>query len=183
MPSSAISPGPALPAATSPCRTRRPPTGRPMRSDDASREIGAVNTLWFEDGELCGMNTDVHGFLANLDEHAAGWGDDRGAARRSWRRRRVASRALRAEVAGLWRHPHRQPHDRAGRVACGPLWPGIFRPSAGSRRRAARRLLAGRQHHGPRHARTGVARYRPGPPCRSRACHRHRLCAARDAAV
>jgi len=48
--------------------------------DDASREIGAVNTLWFEEGELFAMNTDVYGFLANLDEHAPGWSDDRGAA-------------------------------------------------------------------------------------------------------
>lgn len=50
------------------------------QSDDASREIGAVNTLWFEDGLLCATNTDVHGFVANLDEHAPGWSDGRGAA-------------------------------------------------------------------------------------------------------
>ena len=35
--------------------------------------LGAVNTLWLEDGVLCGDNTDVAGFLAALDEEAPGW--------------------------------------------------------------------------------------------------------------
>ncbi|PDQ17773.1 shikimate dehydrogenase [Mesorhizobium sanjuanii] len=43
------------------------------RRDDAAEAIGAVNTLWFEDGALWGGNTDGHGFAANLDEHAPGW--------------------------------------------------------------------------------------------------------------
>jgi shikimate dehydrogenase len=43
------------------------------RRDDAAELIGAVNTLWFEDGSLVGGNTDAHGFAANLDEHADGW--------------------------------------------------------------------------------------------------------------
>ncbi|MER9140010.1 shikimate dehydrogenase [Mesorhizobium sp. M0830] len=41
--------------------------------DQAAQEIGAVNTLWFEDGILWGGNTDAHGFAANLDDHAPGW--------------------------------------------------------------------------------------------------------------
>ncbi len=45
--------------------------------DDAARAIGAANTLWFEDGRLMAGNTDVTGFLANLDEEAPGW-DRRG---------------------------------------------------------------------------------------------------------
>jgi shikimate dehydrogenase len=36
-------------------------------------DLGAVNTLWREGGRLCGDNTDVAGFLANLDEQAPGW--------------------------------------------------------------------------------------------------------------
>jgi len=36
-------------------------------------KLGAVNTLWREAGKLCGDNTDVAGFLANLDEAAPGW--------------------------------------------------------------------------------------------------------------
>jgi shikimate dehydrogenase len=34
---------------------------------------GAVNTLWREEGALCGDNTDVAGFLANLDAGAPDW--------------------------------------------------------------------------------------------------------------
>jgi shikimate dehydrogenase len=41
--------------------------------DVVSRELGAVNTLWLEDRSLLGTNTDVHGFLANLDEQQPGW--------------------------------------------------------------------------------------------------------------
>ncbi|MBB6409732.1 shikimate dehydrogenase [Mesorhizobium sangaii] len=44
-----------------------------VRRDEAAEEIGAVNTLWFEDGILWGGNTDGHGFAANLDDHAPGW--------------------------------------------------------------------------------------------------------------
>ncbi|KAA3441796.1 shikimate dehydrogenase [Mesorhizobium sp. SARCC-RB16n] len=43
------------------------------RRDHAADEIGAVNTLWLEDGTLWGGNTDGHGFAANLDDYAAGW--------------------------------------------------------------------------------------------------------------
>ncbi|WP_273726301.1 shikimate dehydrogenase [Brucella gallinifaecis] len=41
--------------------------------DAAARAIGAVNTLWFEDGRLCGGNTDAYGFAANLDALAPDW--------------------------------------------------------------------------------------------------------------
>ena len=43
------------------------------RLDDAASQIGAVNTLWFEDGTLWGGNTDSEGFAANLDARAPGW--------------------------------------------------------------------------------------------------------------
>ncbi len=43
------------------------------RRDEAACEIGAVNTLWLENGEVWGGNTDAYGFAANLDEHAPGW--------------------------------------------------------------------------------------------------------------
>lgn len=42
----------------------------------AARAVGAVNTLWREGGLLCGDNTDVAGFLGNLDDEAAGWRDE-----------------------------------------------------------------------------------------------------------
>ena len=35
--------------------------------------LGAVNTIWREDGRLWGDNTDVAGFLANMDGSAPGW--------------------------------------------------------------------------------------------------------------
>ena len=41
--------------------------------DAAAEAVGAVNTLWLENGRLVGGNSDVHGFVANLDEAAAGW--------------------------------------------------------------------------------------------------------------
>jgi shikimate dehydrogenase len=37
--------------------------------------LGAVNTLWRGEGRLWGDNTDVAGFLANLDEAAPGWAE------------------------------------------------------------------------------------------------------------
>lgn len=45
------------------------------RPDAAAAAIGAVNTLWFEDGRLCGGNTDAYGFAANLDAQLPGWRD------------------------------------------------------------------------------------------------------------
>jgi len=42
--------------------------------------VRAVNTVWLEDGRLVGANTDVYGFVANLDEHAPGWDAQAGAA-------------------------------------------------------------------------------------------------------
>jgi shikimate dehydrogenase len=43
------------------------------RRDDAAELIGAVNTLWLEDGVIHGGNTDAYGFAANLDEQFPGW--------------------------------------------------------------------------------------------------------------
>jgi shikimate dehydrogenase len=40
--------------------------------DDRARAVGAANTLWF-DGALRSTNTDVEGFLNNLDACAGGW--------------------------------------------------------------------------------------------------------------
>ncbi|MBV8925441.1 MAG: shikimate dehydrogenase [Bradyrhizobium sp.] len=41
--------------------------------DARARAIGAANTLWFDDGELHSTNTDVEGFINNLDACAPGW--------------------------------------------------------------------------------------------------------------
>jgi shikimate dehydrogenase len=42
---------------------------------DVAEALGAVNTLWREGGRLWGDNTDVAGFLANLDEATPGWNE------------------------------------------------------------------------------------------------------------
>jgi shikimate dehydrogenase len=43
------------------------------KPDARARAVGAANTLWFEDGELRSTNTDVEGFINNLDARASGW--------------------------------------------------------------------------------------------------------------
>jgi shikimate dehydrogenase len=48
-------------------------------TETASR-LGAVNTLWLEDGRLHGDNTDGEGFLGALDQDASGWDAHKGAA-------------------------------------------------------------------------------------------------------
>jgi shikimate dehydrogenase len=41
--------------------------------DARARAVGAANTLWYEDGALHATNTDVEGFIANLDAAAPSW--------------------------------------------------------------------------------------------------------------
>jgi shikimate dehydrogenase len=41
--------------------------------DARARTVGAANTLWYEGGELCSTNTDVEGFINNLDACASDW--------------------------------------------------------------------------------------------------------------
>ena len=41
--------------------------------DARAKAVGAANTLWFADGELHATNTDVEGFIGNLDASAPGW--------------------------------------------------------------------------------------------------------------
>jgi shikimate dehydrogenase len=41
--------------------------------DEAAETVGAVNTVWLENGRLMGGNSDTHGFVANLDDRAPGW--------------------------------------------------------------------------------------------------------------
>jgi shikimate dehydrogenase len=44
--------------------------------DERARAVGAANTLWYDGDTLRSTNTDVEGFLANLDTATPGW--DRG---------------------------------------------------------------------------------------------------------
>ena len=41
--------------------------------DDLARAVGAANTLWFAGGQLCSTNTDIEGFINNLEASAPGW--------------------------------------------------------------------------------------------------------------
>jgi shikimate dehydrogenase len=41
--------------------------------DVRARAVGAANTLWYEGGELRSTNTDIEGFINNLDASAEGW--------------------------------------------------------------------------------------------------------------
>lgn len=41
--------------------------------DARARAVGAANTLWYESGELRSTNTDIEGFINNLDASAPGW--------------------------------------------------------------------------------------------------------------
>jgi shikimate dehydrogenase len=46
---------------------------RLSEADEGAQAVGAANTLWLDNGVLRATNTDVEGFLANLDAAAPGW--------------------------------------------------------------------------------------------------------------
>jgi shikimate dehydrogenase len=50
------------------------------RIDDAAKAVGAINCIWLEDDNFVGGNTDVIGFIHNLDDRAPGWDADKGVA-------------------------------------------------------------------------------------------------------
>jgi shikimate dehydrogenase len=41
--------------------------------DERAKAVGAANTLWYQGDTLCSTNTDIEGFLNNLDACAPGW--------------------------------------------------------------------------------------------------------------
>ncbi len=43
------------------------------KPDARARAVGAANTLWYEGDELRSTNTDIEGFIRNLDACAPGW--------------------------------------------------------------------------------------------------------------
>jgi shikimate dehydrogenase len=43
------------------------------KADDRADKVGAANTLWLDGATLRSTNTDVEGFINNLDASAAGW--------------------------------------------------------------------------------------------------------------
>jgi shikimate dehydrogenase len=41
--------------------------------DQRARAVGAANTLWYDGDKLCSTNTDIEGFINNLDAASPGW--------------------------------------------------------------------------------------------------------------
>ena len=41
--------------------------------DERAKAVGAANTLWYQGDTLCSTNTDIEGFLNNLDASAPAW--------------------------------------------------------------------------------------------------------------
>ena len=121
------------------------------KPDARARAVGAANTLWYDGGELRSTNTDVEGFINNLDACAPGWD--------------AASDALvlgaggssRAVVFGLIERGIKHVHlanrtiERAQALADQFGASGSSRRVGGDRRTAAARGTAG-QHHLARHA-------------------------------
>ena len=90
--------------------------------DDRAQAVGAANTLWFEGDTLRATNTDVEGFLANLDQMAPNW--DRGLedAIVTRRRRRRARDRVRLAVTRCEHDPRRQPHFFTCREPARAVW-------------------------------------------------------------
>ncbi len=88
--------------------------------DARARAVGAANTLWYEGRELRSTNTDIEGFINNLDACAPGWDGDRGGA--GARRRRVVARGdLRTDRARHQAGASRQPDHRSRAGAGGSI--------------------------------------------------------------
>lgn len=52
-------------------------------ADETASVLGAANTYWVESGSLHVTNTDVYGFLANLDEGAENWDNSESASHKT----------------------------------------------------------------------------------------------------
>lgn len=50
------------------------------RLSTSARQIGALNTIYFEEGDIVGSNSDHFGFADNLDQQRPGWDHDPGTA-------------------------------------------------------------------------------------------------------
>ena len=148
--------------------------------DARARAVGAANTLWYEGGELRSTNTDIEGFINNLDACAPGWDAAEEALVLG------AGGSSRAVVFGLIERGIKRVHlanrtiERARALADQFGAKRSSRRMGGDRRSAAARGIAG-EHDVARHARPARARDRCRPAavaCRGR---RSRLCAAANA--
>ena len=146
------------------------------RRDAAAGAIGAVNTLWLDNGELVGGNTDAYGFAANLDADAPDWrAAETALVLGAGGAARAVLHALREAGIGKVTVANRSA-ARAGELAL--AFPGV--KPAGSRSGAgvACEDRSSRQHDVARHEGPAAARSRPRRAPGPRDRHRHRLCAA-----
>ena len=145
--------------------------------DPRARAVGAANTLWYDHGELRSTNTDIEGFINNLDACAPGWDAATDALVLG------AGGSSRAVVFGLIERGIKRVHlanrtvarartlaDQFGARVDPVEWDAIddLLPGSG---------LAG-EHDVARHAWPAGARDRRRPAAGVRRCRRPRLCAA-----
>ncbi len=88
--------------------------------DARARAVGAANTLWYDGGELRSTNTDIEGFINNLDAAAPGWDTARGSAG-AWRRRVVARGGVRPDRTRHQARASGEPDHRPRAGARGPV--------------------------------------------------------------
>ena len=115
--------------------------------DERAKAVGAANCLWYEGDTLRSTNTDVEGFLANLDADHAGLGPRPGNRRGARRRRRRARGGVRADPAQCRAHLCDQPHDRARGSVEKEIRRARARRQVGGNHRPVGRRRASGQHH------------------------------------
>ncbi len=120
--------------------------------DERARAVGAANALWFDDDRLRSTNTDVEGFLANLDAATPGW--DRGLSTAVVLGAGGGARAVVFALLAARSRPHLcdQPHRGARKGVTEKVWRARAGRRLGGNDRPARWCRTAGQHH---HARNG----------------------------
>ena len=151
------------------------------RRTKVAEALGAVNTLWRQDDHLWGDNTDVSGFLANLDEAAPGWAEQK--------RLAVvigAGGAARAIVYALIsRGFERVAVVNRTKARAEALAAHFTKSTAAILGRSGQRIAGGRparQRQLAWHGRTSAPVHRSRPPAGTGRCHGRRLYSFADTA-
>ena len=145
------------------------------QGDARARAVGAANTLWFDRGVLHATNTDVEGFVGNLDASAPGWDRAGGDALVLG-----AGGASRAVLFGLLErgvgriHLANRTRERADALAR-KIRHARQTDRLGPDRRVAAGREAARQHHLARHEGPTATRRRCRRASRRCGCRRPRL--------
>ena len=123
-------------APMSPSRIRRRPSPPAIGSPPMPPISARSTRCGARSGKLCGDNTDVAGFLANLDEQAPEWRGRNAPRRRARRRRRGARHRPRPGSRPGRADRHRQSHARARRASRRAIRARDARPRRGAPCRA-----------------------------------------------